>query len=77
MEGEIDKECKGVCKRHECRCIVRRVRERGNHRGDRARERQQHIMKWRDETAQINSFVMSQVVAGSKMGHWGLKINWI
>ena len=77
MEGEIDKEWKGVCKIHECRCTVSRVRERGNHREERARERQQGIIKWGDEIAQINSFGMNQVVAGSEMGHRGLKINWI
>ena len=54
-----------------------RVREKGNHREERAIERQQGIIKWGDEIAQINSFGMSQVVAGSEMGHRGLKINWI
>lgn len=74
---ERDKECKGVCKIHECRWAVRRVREGGNPREERARERHQGIIKWGDEIAQINSFGMSQVVAGSEMGHLGLKINWI
>lgn len=55
---------------------MRRVREGGSHREERARERQQGIIKWGDEIAQINSFGMSQVVAGSEMEHLGLKINW-
>ena len=38
---------------------------------------EQTVIKWGDEIAQINSFGMSQVVAGSEMGHLGLKINWI